>query len=107
MHEAGTPQFRLNLWRQVFDSEVYQECFSPHEEKVWCYALPVTAEVVVNRACSKSYISVLSDDERTSVKTDVGAIVEQGQDKIWIDESRDIFEYPYQTLVVIAKRRLT
>jgi hypothetical protein len=107
IHEAGTPQFRLNLWRQVFDSKVYQKLFSPHEEQIWSYGLPVTAEVAVNRACSKSYISVLSAGERFAVKVDVAAIVAKGQEKIWIDESCGIFEYPYQTLAVIAKRQAT
>ena len=104
-HEAGTPQFRLNLWRQVFDSNVYRKHFYPPEENVWYYSLPGTLEIAVNRACSKSYIAVLSSVERACVKREVEAIVEDGQDKVWIDESQGLFEYPYQTLVVIVNRR--
>jgi hypothetical protein len=107
LHEAGSPQFRLDLWRQVFDSKTYKEFFYLHEEEVWHYVLPVTAETAINRACSKSYIAALSGDERMRVKADIGAILEEGQDKAWIDESCGIFEYPYQTRVVVANRRTT
>jgi hypothetical protein len=72
---------------------------------VWSYAIPATLEIATNRACSKSYIAVLPDAERASVKKDVEDIVKKGEDKVWIDESRGIFEYPYQTLVVIVNRR--
>lgn len=104
-HEQGSPQFRLGLWRQTFDTDSYKKFFEPQEEKVWSYKLPVTLGIALDRASSKSYIAVLSEDEHAQVKTDVKTILERGEGMVWMDESKGIFEYPYQTLVVVARKK--
>lgn len=104
-HENGTPQFRLNLWRKTFETPSYQKAFQPPQEKTWSYSLPATLDIVVNRACSKSYIAILPEDEKANVKDDIKTIVEKGDDKVWLDESQSIFEYPYKCFVVIADKR--
>ncbi|KAK1236523.1 hypothetical protein PQX77_000216 [Marasmius sp. AFHP31] len=105
-HEAGTPQFRLGLWRQAWDTASYQANFDPPEEKIWSYTLPATADLVKERACSKSYIAVLKDEERAKVLEDLDKILEEGRDREWIDEEQKIFHYPYQTFLVIARKKL-
>lgn len=105
-HEVGTPQFRHNFWRELFKVQSYQKDFESPKEKVWSYSLPTTAEVVVDRACSKSYIAVLTEGEKTSVKEDVKRIVDRGNDKVWVDEDQGVFEYPYRTFVVIANLKV-
>jgi hypothetical protein len=104
-HEAGTPQFRRNLWRDAFETATYQKHFESPIEKVWSYALPTTAEMALDRACSKSYIAVLPEDEKASVIQDVKAILNRGEDKLWTDESQGMFEYPYQTFVITANQK--
>jgi hypothetical protein len=104
-HERGTPQFRLNLWRQTFDTPAYKELFQPPEEQVWSYVLPGTLQVVLERAYSKSYIAILPEHERAEVREDVKNIVLKGEDKVWIDESQGIFEYPYKTWAIVAKKK--
>lgn len=104
-HEAGTPQFRLNLWRQAFDTSSYQESFHPPQEKVWTYNLPATVDITVERACSKSYIAVLSDDQKSKVVDDVKAILEEGEGKVWTDENQGVFEYPYKCCVVVSHKK--
>ncbi|KAF8892550.1 S-adenosyl-L-methionine-dependent methyltransferase [Infundibulicybe gibba] len=104
-HEKGTPQFRLGLWRQVFDTPFYQQFFQLPEEKVWPYVLHATVENVVERVCSKSYISILSDDEKAQVKEDVLAICRRREDKVWINESEGVFEYPYEAFMMIARKK--
>ncbi|KAG6898378.1 hypothetical protein C0992_009053 [Termitomyces sp. T32_za158] len=101
-HEQGTPQFRLNLWRQCFETASYRRFFQPPVEKIWSYVLPTTADAVVDRATSKSYIAVLHPTEKEEVQADVRRIVDKGEDKVWIDEGKGIFEYPYQVFVVVA-----
>jgi hypothetical protein len=105
LHEEDTPQFRHNLWRQTFDTPSYQRLFRPHEEKIWSYQLPANAEIVIERACSKSYIAVQGDVMKARVVSDIKEILDKGEDKVWIDESQGIFEYPYQTLLVVAERK--
>jgi hypothetical protein len=123
VHEAGTPQFRLGvstpyanprwtfpnesspgLWRRFFDTPSYQKHFEAAEETKWKYILPVTTEGVVTRALSKSYISVLSDEERGKVVDGLRNILETEQ-KSWVNEEEGVFEYPYETTVVVVNRK--
>lgn len=93
------------LWRQAFDTPSYQRFFEPPVERIWPYSLPSTIDIVIDRATTKSYIAVLPEDEKAKVKADVKAIVEKGEDKVWVDEGKGIFEYPYQCFVVVAQRK--
>lgn len=104
-HEAGTPQFRLGLWRKTFDTEAYKKLFESPVEKTWAYTLPSDVSLVVDRANSKSYIQTLPDDVRSKVLDGVKAIVKRGDDKVWINESQGTFEYPYQTFLVISQKK--
>lgn len=103
-HEIGTPQFRLGLWRQTFDTPSYKKLFQPPEESQWEYTLPGTLDIVTDRALSKSYIAILSEDEKTTIKADIKSIVERGDGMVWKDEREGVFEYPYKTYVVLSKK---
>lgn len=59
---------------------------------------------MLNRAFSKSYITVLPDDEKAKVKSELTSVIERGEGKVWTDENQGIFEYPYKTFLVIAER---
>ena len=104
-HEQGTPQFRLFLWRQAFDTASYKQFFLPHVEKVWPYVLGTTLENTIDRASTKSYVAVLPEDAKAEVRKDVAGIVEKGEDKVWIDKEKGTFEYPYNSYIVIAHKR--
>jgi hypothetical protein len=104
-HEQGTPQFRLGLWRQTWDTPSYKTNFQRPEENTWSYNLPGTLDIVIDRALSKSYITVLSEDEKAFVTADLKKIVDKGDDKVWTDKSQGIFEYPYKTYVIIAYKK--
>lgn len=104
-HEKGSPQFRLGLWRAAFSTPSYAVNFEPQEENVWDYVLPGTRDIVVERAQSKSYIAVLSPEDKQKVVDDIDAILQRKEGLKWIDESKGIFEYPYQTFLVIAKKK--
>ncbi|KIY43533.1 S-adenosyl-L-methionine-dependent methyltransferase [Fistulina hepatica ATCC 64428] len=106
-HEIGTPQFRLMLWRQTFDTPSYKKFFVAPKETNFEYKLQGTKEVVIDRACSKSYIAILPDEDKAKLRADLGAIVDRGEELVWIDESKGIFEYPYKTYIVIAERQET
>ncbi|KAF8881201.1 S-adenosyl-L-methionine-dependent methyltransferase [Infundibulicybe gibba] len=104
-HRKDTPQVRNGLWRQTFEAPFYRQFFQPPEEKAWPYVLPTTAEDVVERMCTASYIAILPDDEKARVKEDVLAICRRREDKVWVNESEGIFEYPHEALVVIARKK--
>ncbi|KAF8802568.1 S-adenosyl-L-methionine-dependent methyltransferase [Phlegmacium glaucopus] len=104
-HEQNTPQFRHMYWRQTFDTPSYRREFNPPEEKKWDYKLHANKEIIVDRAASASYIVALSDDERAEVQEEIKKVIDQGLDKVWIDEAQGSFEYPYKTWVVIAHKK--
>ncbi|KAF7778688.1 hypothetical protein Agabi119p4_3033 [Agaricus bisporus var. burnettii] len=104
-HEENSPQFRLFLWRQTFDTPSYKNFFEIPEEFVWSYSLIGTEDIVVDRACSKSYIAILPPDEKEEVCRKLRGIVKAGEDKEWIDEASGTFHYPYQSWVVIAQKK--
>ena len=83
----------------------YKAKFHPQEENVWDYVLHGTRDIVVDRACSKSYIAVLSPEDRQKVISDIDAILQRKDGLKWIDEDKGIFEYPYQTFLVISKKK--
>ncbi len=62
-------------------------------------------EIVVDRACSKSYIAVLPADEKQSVIADVGAIVDKGDSLVYTDKEKGEFEYPYKTTVIVMRKK--
>ncbi|THH17816.1 hypothetical protein EW146_g3077 [Bondarzewia mesenterica] len=107
LHEQGTPQFRLGLWRKLFETDNYRKYFQPPVEQVWSYHLEGSLEIVTNRAFSKSYVAIQPEDVKVQIKEDIRAIVERGEGKKWIDQSQGLFEYPYKTYVVILRQKQT
>lgn len=104
-HEKGTPQFRLGLWRATFDTAGYKEGFEPPEESVFTYSLLGTEDIVINRVLSKSYIAILPEDEKAKVIEDSKAVLAKGDELVWTNKEKGEFEYPYNTLVIIAKKK--
>ncbi|KAF8881985.1 S-adenosyl-L-methionine-dependent methyltransferase [Infundibulicybe gibba] len=92
-HKEGAPQSRPGLWRQTFDTPIYRKFFQTPEE--------------MERVCSESIIVILPDVEKAKVKKDILAISRRREDKVWVDESKGIFEYPYKVSVVIARKSTT
>ncbi|KXN86870.1 hypothetical protein AN958_09465 [Leucoagaricus sp. SymC.cos] len=104
-HEKGSPQFRLFLWKETFGSPSYQKFFDTPEEFVWSYSLMGTEQIVVDRACSKSYIAILPPDQKEEVCQMLREIVRKGENKEWIDEAAGTFHYPYQTWVSLWQKK--
>lgn len=104
-YEQGAPQFHRGKWRAFFDVPAYKELFQPHLEEVFEYNLTGTNDIVINRAFSKSYMTMLPPDEKAKVEQQIKQILEKGDDKKWINESEGVFEYPYKSWVVIAKKK--
>jgi hypothetical protein len=103
--EQGTPQFRLGLWRALFENQTYKDIFRPHKERTWRHSLVTSLDIVTSRALSKSYLAVQPEDVKTMVKAGIGEIVHRGDGKQWIDEDQGLFEYPYRTLVVVFQQK--
>jgi SAM-dependent methyltransferase len=103
--EQGTPQFRLDLWRALFETQSFQSLFQPQKERSWCYPLVSSLDIAIERAMSKSYIAVQPEDMKASIKSNIREIVQRGDGKQWIDKDNGLFEYPYRILVVVFQRK--
>lgn len=103
--EQGTPQFRLGLWRALFETQSFRSLFQPHKERSLCYPLVGSLDIVIDRAMSKSYMAVLPEDMKARMKARITDIVHRGDGKQWIDKDKGFFEYPYRTLVVVFSRK--
>jgi hypothetical protein len=76
--------------------------------------LPTTLDGVCNRIKSKSYVSVLPQEEQEEVCRTVRQYFDSTSDEVlqrrWIDKEKGIFEYPYTTgecplvLIEVAER---
>ncbi|KAF7304999.1 S-adenosyl-L-methionine-dependent methyltransferase [Mycena kentingensis (nom. inval.)] len=102
--EAGSPQYRLGLWRAAFDTTTYKMNFEPPAENSWEHPLLATKDLVIDRAMSKSYTAILSDEQKTQLRKDLSDILDRGEERKWINEAEGTFEYPYKTDVVISRR---
>ncbi|GBE81906.1 S-adenosyl-L-methionine-dependent methyltransferase [Sparassis crispa] len=103
--ELRTPQFRLGLWRAMFATPSYTARFAPPDERTWSYALTGTRALVLDRAQSKSYIAILPPDDKAAVVRDINAVLDRADGLVWLDQKEGVFEYPYKTLVVIARKK--
>lgn len=89
-------RYRLGLWKSIYKLATYEKLFHPPTVEKYHRILETNSEKVVNRVLSKSYISILEGEERTEVVEKVREVVKRGNGKVWIDEKKDIFEYPYE-----------
>lgn len=103
-HEKGAPQFHRLLWRAAFDTAGYKTNFSPPQTLEFPRNLEATEDSVINRVLSKSYITMLSEEERAGLVKQLKEIVEKGEGKKWIKEDEGVFEYPYLTTLVVMKK---
>ena len=106
-HEAGSPQYRLGLWRRPFEEAGMVETLSrmfrlPYQERQFKHVMTNTSNGVWQRVLSKSYIAVLSPAQKEELKKQVDRILE-GDDVHWYmrDEGGEmVVDYPYNTDVV-------
>jgi len=103
-HEQASPKSRFGLWRQVYMTPAI-ELFGGTEEKRFHYSAPATTDVVTNRFQSMSFIAAMNDVYlRQKLVDDVRKIVQEGDGMTWVDKDAGVFEYPYETLVFVARK---
>ncbi|BGP24673.1 methyltransferase type 11 [Rhodotorula toruloides] len=102
--EVG-PQYRLNLWKKMWDDKAYWEVFGDVEQREFRWVKGVTEQGAVDRVFSKSYITALSDNERAKLETKLREVIRRGEGKKWMDEKAGTFEYDYTTDLFIARRK--
>jgi len=107
-YEAGSPQYRLGLWRATFDPAVspkYPTLFEQPSEETFAWVIPTTQEAVLDRIHSKSYIAILAKESKEEYENLIEKVKETlgKSEKKWIDKG--VFEYPYNTTVLVARKK--
>ena len=91
---------RHNYWHAMYKAEAMNRFDVLPAHKVTRF-LPTTVEGVCARAASKSYISVLSQEQQNETMETIRQLLQSKSDeelqRKWIDEKKGIFEYPYTT----------
>ncbi|SCZ92282.1 BZ3501_MvSof-1269-A2-R1_Chr2-1g04328 [Microbotryum saponariae] len=90
-HEAG----EQGSGRSIFQTDEYKSSFSEHSLKNYSQTLTTNEDLVVNRALSKSYITALPKEKQDELAGRIRDLVKGAKDKVWIDEGKGTFEYPY------------
>lgn len=72
---------------------------------MFTWDVPATAQLVADRACSKSYIAVQPEEEKEKVRKCVREVVEKGEGLVWMDKEEGVFRYPYKTWVISFQRK--
>ncbi|KAF9070563.1 S-adenosyl-L-methionine-dependent methyltransferase [Rhodocollybia butyracea] len=111
-HEGGAPQSRKGLWRATFDPKqcpIYPTLFKQPSEATYEWVIPTTVDGVVERVRSKSYVTVMERERKEEfdrlVERCRDILISEKVDKKWIDKDAGVFEYPYKTTVVIARKK--
>ncbi|GAA5937562.1 hypothetical protein JCM3775_001271 [Rhodotorula graminis] len=103
--ESDTPQYRHGLWKKMYAEQDYHDLFTEPSHAKFHRALPTTEALAVDRVFSKSYITALTDSERSDLEQRLRETIRRGEGREWIDEEQGIFAYPYETDLFVARRK--
>lgn len=99
-YEDGVPQYRHMAWKQMLDTPSYARSFEALPPVQQQRELPTTLDGAVDRMLSKSYISVLPEEERARLAAQARAVFDAPDSttgRKWLDASAGVFAYPYRT----------
>ncbi|KAJ3204919.1 hypothetical protein HDU83_006145 [Entophlyctis luteolus] len=104
-YEQGTPQYRLGLWKRVFQEPQTAEQFEmPLTERQFehVHVSEGGLEAVWRRIYSKSYISVMDEEGREQLRTRVLETLKTRGDEVRTDANGNVL-YPYVTNVFTTR----
>ncbi|KAN0059709.1 hypothetical protein ACQY0O_008281 [Thecaphora frezii] len=108
-YEDGTPQYRHNYWHAMYKASALHDHFIIDEPRQFTRTLPTTLQGVKDRMQSKSYISVLTDEQKRQLDEQVDGLFASHSDaelgRTWIDKDQGIWEYPYKTDLFLFRRK--
>ena len=96
--DSGTPRFRSGAWRRAFE---LLHLFEPIEEAVFEHVQRGSAETIVDRVGSISYIASMPEDRRQAVLADVRTLISTDP----ATAGRDVIELPYRSRIFRTRPR--
>ncbi|KAI9266716.1 S-adenosyl-L-methionine-dependent methyltransferase [Phascolomyces articulosus] len=104
-YENSAPQYRLGWWKAVFEEKEAGELFNlPLNHNQFEYDFLVSKENIFRRVMTKSYIAVLSDEERVAVTKEMEAILANPANEFSVNEENQAL-YPHDTDMFWTQKR--
>ncbi|KAI8612534.1 S-adenosyl-L-methionine-dependent methyltransferase [Chytriomyces sp. MP71] len=104
MKEQGTPQYRLGLWKRVFEEDEVRTMFDLPLQSAHFEHVVADKEAIWNRVLSKSYVSALSSGQQEDLRAKVMAVLEASDVEIEYDAEGHLL-YPYKTDVFVTFKK--
>ncbi|KAK9723395.1 hypothetical protein K7432_001955 [Basidiobolus ranarum] len=103
-HEKSSPQYRLGLWKKVFETEEYHHLFNPLNEVHLQREVLSDKQTIWTRVSSKSYVASLDAEEKETLKKQILETLDKAQD-IEVDEATGHVKFPYVTDIIWCQKR--
>eukprot|EP01116_Phalansterium_solitarium_P022338 TRINITY_DN7335_c0_g1_i1.p1 TRINITY_DN7335_c0_g1~~TRINITY_DN7335_c0_g1_i1.p1 ORF type:complete len:264 (-),score=99.72 TRINITY_DN7335_c0_g1_i1:8-799(-) len=98
VHEAGSPQYRLMLWKHAFDTQFARDSFAPLSDEHLAHSIACTKSMVWQRVLSKSYIANLDPASAEALRQQIYAMLERDVPQFAPDAATEAtVDYPYTT----------
>lgn len=97
----------LRWQTEAFKTPSYVENFHFRADEAITSILHHSFESLKNYIFTLSYIAILPDEEKQVVADKLRVILEESSNSgevLWVDPGRGLFEYPYRTVIVTARR---
>lgn len=95
-YEMGSPQYRLGLWKKVWETEEAKKLFSELQEAHFQHVQLCSDDMVWGRVASKSYVACRSLEEKETLREQVLGVLRDAPDLVR-DPAFGLVKYPYQT----------
>lgn len=107
--EDNAPQYRHMAWKAMYETPSFAKFFTADEPRHYDRSLSTTLRGVIDRVLSKSYISLLSQDQQKRIENEITDYLHNTPDqqlgRKWIDKEHGVWEYPYRTDLYIFRRK--
>ncbi|CAO3653302.1 unnamed protein product [Cunninghamella echinulata] len=105
VYDASAPQYRKGRWKQVFETDEAKALFDlPFHIKKFEYPMPFVRDLVFPRIASKSYIAVLSDEEKEKLHQKIDQVLDTPEYGFKTDDKGN-FIYPHDTDLVWCQKK--
>jgi len=100
--EMNSPQYRLELWKEVWEEEEAKCLFSPLQFQSIIHSIHSTKETIRQRLMSKSYMGCQEEKVRGEISEKIMEILNNATDIDYDDNG--LVSFPYSTDIVWCKK---
>jgi len=103
-YEMNSPQYRLGLWKKVWEEEEAKCLFSPLQFQSIQHSVQTTKELIRQRVLSSSYIACQEQKVQQEISQKIVDILEANANEIEYDKN-GLVTFPYSTDIFWCKKK--